>query len=103
MPGTAPGAPPHQVNQANRLQKWETFIKNPIFADWQTMVCDGALRCVPKYQKKIYQYMKISYNWLKDYIKCDLTAGQVAEALTSIGLEVDSLEQVEEIPEVLPG
>ena len=55
------------------------------------MVCDGALRCVPEYQKKIYQYMKISYNWLKDYIKCDLTAGQVAEALTSIGLEVDSL------------
>lgn len=103
MPGTAPGAPLHQVNQANRLQKWETFIKNPIFADWQTMVCDGALRCVPEYQKKIYQYMKISYNWLKDYIKCDLTAGQVAEALTSIGLEVDSLEQVEEIPGGLAG
>ena len=67
------------------------------------MVCDGALRCVPEYQKKIYQYMKISYNWLKDYIKCDLTAGQVAEALTSIGLEVDSLEQVEEIPGGLAG
>ena len=42
--------------------------------------------------------MTISYNWLKDYIECDLSAQQVADALTSIGLEVDSLEQVEEIP-----
>ena len=42
--------------------------------------------------------MKISYNWLKDYIACDLTPEQVAEALTSIGLEVDSIEMEEEIP-----
>lgn len=47
--------------------------------------------------------MKISYNWLKDYLKCDLTAGQIADALTSIGLEVDSLEQVESIPGGLAG
>ena len=47
--------------------------------------------------------MKISYNWLKDYIKCDLTAEQVADALTSIGLEVDSLEQVESVPGGLAG
>ena len=47
--------------------------------------------------------MTISYNWLKDYIECDLTAEQVASALTSIGLEVDSLEQVEEIPGGLAG
>ena len=47
--------------------------------------------------------MTISYNWLKDYIECDLTAEQVAAALTSIGLEVDSLEQVEEIPGGLAG
>lgn len=47
--------------------------------------------------------MKISYNWLKDYIKCDLTPEQVCEALTSIGLEVDSLEQVEAIPGGLKG
>ena len=47
--------------------------------------------------------MTISYNWLKDYIECDLTAQQVADALTSIGLEVDSLEQVEEIPGGLAG
>ncbi len=47
--------------------------------------------------------MKISYNWLKDYIECDLTPEAVAEALTSIGLEVDSLEQIEEIPGGLAG
>mgnify|MGYP000264180670 FL=1 len=47
--------------------------------------------------------MTISYNWLKDYLECDLTAEQVAEALTSIGLEVDSLEQIEEIPGGLAG
>ena len=47
--------------------------------------------------------MKISYNWLKDYLECDLSPEAVAEALTSIGLEVDSLEQVEEIPGGLAG
>ncbi len=47
--------------------------------------------------------MTISYNWLKDYLQCDLTPEQVAEALTSIGLEVDSLEQVEAIPGGLAG
>ena len=47
--------------------------------------------------------MKISYNWLKDYLECDLAPEEVAEALTSIGLEVDGVEQVEEIPGGLAG
>ena len=47
--------------------------------------------------------MKISYNWLKDYLECDLSPEALAEALTSIGLEVDSLEQIEEIPGGLAG
>ena len=47
--------------------------------------------------------MKISYNWLKDYLQCELSPEQMCEALTSIGLEVDSLEQVEEIPGGLAG
>ena len=47
--------------------------------------------------------MKISYNWLKDYIECGLTPGQVAEALTSIGLEVGSVTVQEEIPGGLAG
>ena len=47
--------------------------------------------------------MKLSYNWLKDYLDFDLTPGQVADAMTSIGIEVDSLEEQEEIPGGLAG
>ena len=47
--------------------------------------------------------MKISYNWLKDYLECDLTPDQMAEAITSIGLEVDSVTVQEEIPGGLAG
>ena len=47
--------------------------------------------------------MKVSYNWLKDYLEMDLTPAQVAEAMTSIGIEVDSLEEQEEIPGGLAG
>ncbi len=47
--------------------------------------------------------MKLSYNWLKDYLECDLTPIQVGEAMTSIGIEVDSLEQQDEIPGGLAG
>jgi len=41
--------------------------------------------------------MNISYNWLKEYLDFDLTPQQVSEALTSIGLEVGGLEEVESI------
>ena len=37
--------------------------------------------------------MKLSYSWLKEYLKCELTPQQVAEAMTSIGIEVDSVEE----------
>jgi len=47
--------------------------------------------------------MKLSYNWLKDYLACDLTPQQVADAMTSIGIEVDSVEEQEEIPGGLAG
>lgn len=47
--------------------------------------------------------MTISYSWLKDYLECDLDAAQVAQALTSIGLEVDSVETREQIPGGLKG
>lgn len=47
--------------------------------------------------------MKLSYNWLKDYLKCDLTPAQVADAMTDIGIEVDSVEEQEEIPGGLAG
>ena len=47
--------------------------------------------------------MKLSYNWLKDYLEFDLTPVQVADAMTSIGIEVDSVEEQEEIPGGLAG
>ena len=47
--------------------------------------------------------MKVSYNWLKDYLEMNLTPAEVAEAMTAIGIEVDSLEEQEEIPGGLAG
>ena len=47
--------------------------------------------------------MKISYNWLKAYLACDLSPEAMAEAITSIGLEVDSVSVQEEIPGGLAG
>ncbi len=41
--------------------------------------------------------MNISYNWLKDYIDTPLTPGELAAALTSIGLETGSVEEGESI------
>lgn len=47
--------------------------------------------------------MNISYKWLKEYVDFDLTAQQVADALTSTGLEVDALEEVQTIKGGLQG
>jgi phenylalanyl-tRNA synthetase beta chain len=47
--------------------------------------------------------MNISYKWLKEYIDCDLTPQEVCSALTSTGLEVDSLEEVQSIKGGLNG
>ena len=41
--------------------------------------------------------MKLDYNWLKDYIKCDLSVNQIAEIMTSVGIEVDGVEETEVI------
>lgn len=47
--------------------------------------------------------MKISYNWLKNYIKTDLSATAVGELLTGCGLEVESIEKFETIKGSLAG
>lgn len=41
--------------------------------------------------------MNISYSWLKDYVDFDLSAEQLAAALTSIGLECEGIHTVETI------
>lgn len=47
--------------------------------------------------------MNISYNWLKQYIETSLTPEQLADALTSIGLETGGVEEVESIKGGLRG
>ncbi len=47
--------------------------------------------------------MNISYNWLKDYLDFDLQPTQVADALTSIGLETGGVEEVQTIKGGLAG
>ncbi len=47
--------------------------------------------------------MNISYKWLKEYVDFDLTPQETAEALTSIGLEVGGLEEVQTVKGGLKG
>ncbi len=47
--------------------------------------------------------MKISYNWLKEYINIDLDANVVAKYLTDTGLEVEGIETVESVKGGLKG
>jgi len=47
--------------------------------------------------------MNISYKWLKEYVDFDLTPQEVADVLTSTGLEVDALEEVQSIKGGLKG
>ncbi len=47
--------------------------------------------------------MNISYNWLKEYLTFDLSPHETAEALTSIGLETGSVDEVETIKGGLKG
>ena len=47
--------------------------------------------------------MNISYNWLREYLDFDLTPVEVADALTSIGLETGGVEEVQTIKGGLEG
>ena len=47
--------------------------------------------------------MKISYNWLKEYIDVDLDVTTVARYLTDTGLEVEGIEHVESVKGGLKG
>lgn len=41
--------------------------------------------------------MNVSYKWLKEYVDFNLSPDEVAAALTSIGLEVDGVEEVQSV------
>ena len=47
--------------------------------------------------------MKISNNWLKDYIKTELKSDKIGEYLTDIGLEVEGIEKYESVKGSLEG
>lgn len=47
--------------------------------------------------------MKISYNWLKDYINIEIPASELAKYLTEIGLEVGKVEHFQSIKGGLEG
>ena len=47
--------------------------------------------------------MKISLNWLKDYLDLPMAPEKIGEILTDIGLELESMERVESIPGGLEG
>ena len=51
----------------------------------------------------LFKIMKISYNWLKNYIETNQTAAEIAEIFTSLGLETGSIEEVETIKGGLKG
>ncbi|MFB9842712.1 phenylalanine--tRNA ligase subunit beta [Mucilaginibacter ginsenosidivorans] len=47
--------------------------------------------------------MKISYNWLKQFIDTDKTPEQLSQILTGIGLEVEMMDKVQSVPGGLEG
>ena len=47
--------------------------------------------------------MKISYNWLKNYLNLEISAEEVSVLLTDAGLEVEGIEEVESVKGGLKG
>jgi len=47
--------------------------------------------------------MKISYNWLKDYIDVAIDPNNIADILTDCGLEIDGIEKIQSIKGGLEG
>src|SRR5687768_11708507 len=47
--------------------------------------------------------MKISFNWLKDYLDINLDPQAVGKILTDTGLEVESIEKIESVKGGLKG
>ena len=41
--------------------------------------------------------MNISYNWLKEYININVSPENLAQILTSIGLEVGTVENIQTV------
>jgi phenylalanyl-tRNA synthetase beta chain len=53
--------------------------------------------------EKSNRYMKISYNWLKQFIKIDLKSEETSAILTDLGLEVEVVEKYQSVRGGLEG
>ena len=47
--------------------------------------------------------MKISFNWLQQFVQTDWSVTEVGDLLTDLGLEVEGIEKYESIPGMLEG
>ena len=47
--------------------------------------------------------MKISYNWLKNYLDFDLSVDELSEILTDTGLEVEGIKRIDQVKGGLEG
>ena len=47
--------------------------------------------------------MKISYNWLKQFIKTDWSPEKTGELLTDLGLEIEGIEPFQSVKGALEG
>ena len=47
--------------------------------------------------------MHISYNWLRDFIQTDLSAAEVGDILTDLGLEIEGIVQYQSVKGGLDG
>ena len=47
--------------------------------------------------------MKVSYNWIKNYLNVDLSAEDCAKVLTDTGLEVEGIHEIESVKGGLKG
>ena len=47
--------------------------------------------------------MRVSYLWLREYIKAEVDPGELVEILTNTGLEVSSVERTESVKGGLEG
>ena len=77
------------------LQSLSCFSKNHD-------ICKLNWVCISNLEFQINQ-MKISNNWLKDYIKTDLNSEKISAYLTDIGLEVEGVDQFESVKGSLEG
>jgi phenylalanyl-tRNA synthetase beta chain len=61
------------------------------------------LKCLLLPSVNYYLKMKISYNWLKDYLDINVDPDELSTILTGIGLEVEALEEWESVKGGLRG